>query len=198
MGNFNSGRSTSRRTTNDMRRLDVRKLQRLGHLEAGNSVSWQWKSGATVTHSAQIQAFDQHISITHACTRVAGELAQARYDIALEQTPCHLGGHRLWWRCPVPTCTRRAAILYGGNGAVFACRSCYNLNYRSQRETPADRRIRHLDKLRDRLGWQPGFLNGNGFKPPRMHWTTYWSLQRQHDDLVQLIAGDIRKKFRMK
>lgn len=196
MGNFNSGRSTSRRTTNDMRRLDVRKLQREGHLEAGNSLQWQWSHGdGEVIHRAQIQALTHHITISHAGKRVQGELAQVRYDIAMERTPCHLGGHRLWWRCPAIGCNRRVAILYGGNGAFFACRHCYNLNYSSQRQTPSDRHIHRLNQLRQRLGWQPGFANGKGSKPARMRWTTYWGLLRQHDELEFAVLIGLSQRY---
>lgn len=196
MGNFSSGRSTSRRTTNDMHRLDVRKLQREGHLEAGNSLQWQWSyGGGEVIHRAQIQAFRHHITISHAGKRVQGELAQDRYDIAMERTPCNLGGHRLWWCCPAIGCNRRVAILYGGNGAIFACRHCYNLNYRSQRESLADRSISRLNKLRQRLGWLPGGLNAKGGKPTRMRWQTYWRLERQHDDLLLTVLSNLSQRY---
>lgn len=197
MGNFNSGRSTNRRTTNDMRRLDIRKLQREGHLEAGNSLQWQWSCGedGEVIHRAQIQAFIHHVAISHAGKRVQGELTQTHYEIGIERTPCNLGGHCLWWLCPVGGCHRRVAILYGSNGAIFACRHCYNLNYRSQRETPADRQTRRLNKLRQRLGWEPGFLNGKGSKPARMRWATYWSLLRQHDELEFAVLSGLSQRY---
>lgn len=197
MGNFNSGRTTSRRTTNDMRRLDVRKLQREGHLEAGNTLQWQWSNGGgQVIHSAQIQVFAYHITISLPGKHVQGELAQDRDEIAMERTPCHLGGHRLWWRCPAIGCNRRVAILYGGNGAIFACRHCYNLNYPSQRKTPADRNIHKLNQLRQRLGWQPGFANGKGSKPARMRWATYWGLLRKHDELEFAVLSGLSLRYR--
>lgn len=196
MGNFNSGRSTSRRTTNDMRRLDVRKLQREGQLLAGNNLSWQWSyDHGTVIHSAQIQVFTHHITISHAGKRVQGKLAQERYDIGIERTPCNLGGHRLWWRCPAIGCDRRVAILYGGNGSIFACRHCYKLNYSSQRKTPADRQIHRLNQLRQRLGWQPGFINGIGSKPARMRWTTYGGLLRQHNELEFAVLSGLSQRY---
>lgn len=50
------------------------------------------------------------------------------------------------------------------------------------------------DKLRDRLGWEAGILNGNGGKPKGMHWQTFERFQAQHDGLVhQSLAGAMAK-----
>ena len=195
MGNYNSGQRTNRRTTADMRRLDVRKLQKAGMLVAGQSNGWRWwQGGGQTLHEAQIEAYPDHVSIAHACTRVAGE--QGSYRIGIERTACHLGGHRVWWRCPAAGCSRRVAVLYGCNGAIFACRHCYRLNYKCQRETDSNRLIRRLDKLRGRLGWQPGFGNGDKGKPHRMRWPTYWRLVQEHDQLEQAILLSAIRRFR--
>ena len=76
------------------------------------------------------------------------------------RTPCNLGGSRAWFICPAVGCGRRVAILYGGG--IFACRHCYQLAYASAREDVCDRAARRADRLRARLGWEPGILNGNG------------------------------------
>ena len=79
-------------------------------------------------------------------------------------------------------------MLYGG--AVFACRQCQRLAYASQREAPDDRACRRADKLRDRLGWEAGILNGEGNKPKGMHWLTYERLKARHNEHVnQSLAG---------
>lgn len=38
-----------------------------------------------------------------------------------------------------------------------------------------------MDKIREKLNWEPGFLNGNGCKPKGMHWKTFEHLQKEHD-----------------
>lgn len=73
------------------------------------------------------------------------------------------------------------AILYGGS--VYACRHCHQLAYESQRETSSDRAIRRADAIRDRLKWEPGILNPDGWKPKGMHWRTFWRLKADHDQL---------------
>ena len=80
------------------------------------------------------------------------------------------------------------AVLFGGR--IFACRQCHALAYRSQREADDDRLTRRADTIRRRLGWVPGILNGNGWKPKDMHWRTFERLQREHDAHVNAaIAG---------
>ena len=71
--------------------------------------------------------------------------------------------------CPAAGCGRRVAILYGGG--IFACRHCHQLAYFSSREDAGDRAARRrAERLRARLGWEPGILNGEGGKPKWMRW----------------------------
>ena len=80
-------------------------------------------------------------------------------------------------------------ILYIGKAP--ACRHCYRLAYRSERETLDDRATRQSDKLRDRLGWIPGILHGNGPKPKGMHWRTFERLQARHDAYVAVSLAEM-------
>ena len=56
--------------------------------------------------------------------------------------------------------------------------------YASSREDAGDRATRHADRLRARLGWEPGILNGEGDKPKSMRWRTFERLAAKHDALV--------------
>jgi hypothetical protein len=108
---------------------------------------------------------------------------------ALDATPCTYGGVRYWFRCPAVGCGRRVAILHGA-GKYFACRHCYRLAYASQRENAGDRAARRGDKIRARLQWEPGILNGEGDKPKGMRWRTFERLTTQHDVFVgKSLAG---------
>jgi hypothetical protein len=86
----------------------------------------------------------------------------------------HLPGGRLW--------TARGNPLRGGG--IFACRHCYRLAYPSAREDLCDRAARRADRLRARLGWEPGILKGNGGKPKWMRWRTFERLAAEHDKFV--------------
>ena len=112
------------------------------------------------------------------------------YAVWLDWTPCTYGGQRAWWRCPAVRCGRRVAVLFGGR--VFACRQCHELTYRSQREAPDDRATRRAEKLRDRLGWEAGILNGNGWKPK---WRLFKRLQHEHDAHVNAALAGMAAKL---
>ena len=85
-------------------------------------------------------------------------------------------------------CGRRVAILYGGG--IFACRHCYRLVYPSQRERADDRALRQAGRIRTRLGWEPGTLNGDGGKPKGMRWRTFHCLSAEHEAFVRAsLAG---------
>ena len=89
------------------------------------------------------------------------------------------------------------AIFYGD--AIFACRHCYWLAYACQRETADDHAARRADRIRARLGWEPGILNGRGWKPKRMRWGTFERLTAEHDAFVNesLAAVALRLGIRM-
>lgn len=87
------------------------------------------------------------------------------------------------------------AILFGGQ--VFACRQCHQLTYASTRENIDDRATRKADRIREKLGWEPGILNANGTKPKGMHWKTFQRLQLKHDVLVNQALTEILKQLRL-
>ena len=110
------------------------------------------------------------------------------YPVYLAWSGCNYGGQRAWWLCPAVGCGRRVAVLYGGK--VYACRHCHKLAYRTQRQQADDRATSKADKIRKRLGWDAGILNGNGGKPKGMHWRTFVRLQAVHNTHVnQALAG---------
>src|SRR3954463_13833926 len=71
-------------------------------------------------------------------------------------TPCRFGGRRPYFLCPGADCGRTGSMLYSV-GAGFLCRHCHQLVFRSQRQNELDRIIRRADKLRVRLGGEPGW-----------------------------------------
>lgn len=178
MGGAFSGRRDGGPCTDEFLRLDVRRLQRDGYLRPGMSYGWQWGGKRTV--NMRVEA--DRIRLTYRARQFGGEWQDMDYPVRLERTPCNYGGVRVWFRCPVIRCGRRAAVLYGGR--IFACRQCHRLGYRCQRESDDDQLARRIGKIRARLGWEPGFLNGRGGKPKGLHWRTFWRLRREHDDSV--------------
>jgi len=188
MGGFNSGRHGGKTCTADKLALDVRRLQRDGFLRSGLSFGWHWTLRGEKVGNIDIRTDADRVSLNYRQRTNGGEWVDMNYPVRLAWTPCNYGGQRAWWLCPAVGCGRRVAVLYGG--AVFACRHCHRLAYRSQREAPDDRATRRADKLRDRLGWEAGILNGEGWKPKGMHWRTYGRMKASHDaHVMQALAG---------
>ena len=196
MGGYGSGRHSGGRCTDDMRALDVRKIKRSGYLTPGGWFLWQWTRNGEKTASIQLQVKADSVVLAYrnrSPNHNDGEWEPLKYTVSLDWTPCTLGGQRVWWQCPAVGCGRRVAVLYGGR--IFACRRCYRLAYRSQREADDDRATRRAEKLRSRLEWRPGILNGNGWKPKGMHWSTFERLQREHDAHVNAALAVMAAKL---
>jgi hypothetical protein len=84
------------------------------------------------------------------------------YKTRLVFTPCHFGGRRWWFICPLVkdgrACNRRVGVLYLAGGKYFGCRHCYNLTYKSSKESHCfDRLFRDMGKS---MGI-PGFMVKN-------------------------------------
>lgn len=178
MGGWGSGRRSSKRTTDDMLRLDVRWLQRDGLLMPGLIKTLTWSRDGQKTGSIQISADGRIVRLVYQAQRTGGEAQQMDYPVRLAWTKCTLGGERAWFCCPAQGCGRRVAILYGGS--VFACRHCHRLVYESQRERFPDRHALQVERVRKKLGWTQGAFISNYEKPKGMHWQTYNRLKTEH------------------
>lgn len=195
MGGMNSGRRNQggKRTTEDCRSLDVRQLQRDGLLTNENSFGWSWTRNGEKMASIQVKVKDNRVILDYRHQSNGSEWKNQNYPILLEWTPCNYGGLRAWFKCPASGCGRRVAKLHIGSAGIFACRHCYQLAYACQRENSDDRATRQVEKIRERLGWLPGILNGHGIKPKGMHWQTYHRLVFEHDTFVNVSLAYMQK-----
>jgi hypothetical protein len=181
MGGPGSGRRWkfgAKSTTADYTSMDVRTWQRQGILRPGISFTSKWSRNSEVYASVDVRTEAQSVVLKYSHRRGDGERKAEEYPVQIEWTRCTYGGRRAWFLCPALGCGRRVAVLYGG--AIFACRHCYKLVYRCQREDSLFRAIRRGDKIRDRLGCKPGMLNGPGGKPKGMHLRTFLQHLRMH------------------
>ena len=196
MGGIGSGRhwQFGADTTEDYRSVDIRWLKREGILGLQGSRLLSWKRNGEVTGSINVRPEPGRIMFTYRHRSGGGDWQDESYPVHLDTTPCHLGGERHWFICPARGCSRRVAILYGG--AIFACRHCYRLAYPSQRERSGDRAARRADRIRDKLGWPGGILEGSGWgKPKGMHWRTYRRHCRKHDELSSRSVQDFIARY---
>ena len=192
MGGRGSGRCSSysgKPETRDSMPLDSRKITRKGLLVPGNSFSWQWLVNDRQVAGISIRVGFQCIVLSYRL-KSTGEVVEQR--VQTQTSPCHLGGQRHWFTCP--RCSKRVAVLYAP-GRYFACRGCGGLSYATQTEGAGDRASTKADKLRKRLGWEAGILNGEGGKPKGMHWKTYYWLKAEHDQLILISFHDMGRKF---
>lgn len=195
MGGRGSGRPAGyadRSTTEDSLPLDIRRLQRSGVLTPGRVCSWQWTVNDRVYASIQIRAVAWQVELNYTYTGHQQPAEVIHQTVMLEITPCTLGGHRRWFRCP--TCARRVAVIYGA-GRLFACRVCKGLPYACQSETDDDRAARRADRIRKQLGWMPGILNEPGLKPRGMHWRTFRRLVAEHDTWVAAALAGMGRRL---
>jgi len=175
MGGYGSGRRwSSKNTTSDYLRLDVRRLQQKGCLEPGSSFGWQWTRNEQPYANIQIRSQFDRIVLSYRHRRRSDDWQSEEYPVLLTQTPCHFGGVRQWFLCPARGCGRRVAVLYGGE--IFACRTCHQLAYESQREEPHNRALSRAQSLHVRLGGTGAVGDGLPPKPRGMHCTTYKNL----------------------
>lgn len=186
MGGFGSGSrgQVGRSTTSDLYALDVRQLQREKLLSANQNFGWSWSRNGEIIASIQIRTEADRVILNYRHKANGRDWVQMDYPVWLDWTACHYGGGRAWFRCPASGCGRRVAKLYIGRAGIFACRHCYRLAYASQRENAMDRTIRRAEKIRARLGWEPGVLNGSGWKPKWMRWATFWQAQEKVNALT--------------
>jgi len=195
-GSGNRWHYGAKSSTDDYRRLDVRRWAREGMLRPGYLGGWEWTRRGEVVASIQMRAEKDHVILMYWHRRGNEDWKDGQHSVRIERTPCNLGGSRAWFICPALGCGRRVAILYGGS--IFACRHCHRLAYASTREEAGDRAARRADRVRSRLGWEPGILNGNGWKPKGMHWKTFDRLTAEHDRLVNRSMRAIALKFRFR
>ncbi len=196
MGGWGSGQGQNgRKTTSDYRAIDVRRLQRDKLLAPRLSFTWNWTREGKTVASVQVHVRANSISLNYRHKNRTDDWRPMNYSVPIHWTDCALGGQRAWLRCPALGCGRRVALLYIGSAGIFACRHCYQLAYVSQRENCVDRGLRRADKIRVRLGWRPGVLNGEDDKPKGMHWRTYERLHAKHDAFANRALREFMRRL---
>ena len=196
MGGIGSGRrnQSGNCTTDEYRRLDVRRWQRDGFLAPGRTFGWEWTRNGETTASIQVRIDQGQAILSYRRRSSGGDWRHENYPVQLDWTPCTYGGQRAWFLCPANGCGKRVAVLYGGG--IFACRRCHRLAYPSQRETADDRAARRANTIRRRLGWPVGILNPRGGKPKGMRWRTFERLTAEHDAFVSSSLAGMSQRFR--
>jgi hypothetical protein len=184
MGGFGSGRwyrYGQARTTDEVKRLDVRELRKLGALPTSNFgafpvVAINWCIGDRPTWEVRYSLEGSRVTLRYGYCQ-GNALGQEVEDvIEFDRTSCNYGGERCWFLCP--RCGTRVAVLYLG-GVRFRCRHCYGLRYGSQNESPSDRLLRKARKIRTRINASRSLFEPVWQKPKGMHWKTFQRLREK-------------------
>lgn len=173
------GRSGASNLVEYCRHLDIRRLQADPFLSPGSCFRWQWRIQGRPFGSVDVQVGSGQMILIYYRLKSAQEWELTRQAVMLEATPGTYGGSRTWFLCPNAGCGRRVAILYAR--PYLACRHCCGLIYKSSCSTRADRLFEQAEKIRERLGWEPGVLSGHGGKPKWMRWKTFDRLVQRHE-----------------
>jgi len=138
---------TTRLAVEDCLMLNIDLIMRSGFFRHPPSDHlWiEWRSGETLLAKGSLQCLSTEDS--RYLLQLERPLPVARlidrfpqkFVFQLTESRCHYGGVRRWFVCPgfqggIP-CKRRVGRLYlPPKARVFACRSCYNLTYRSRQQ----------------------------------------------------------------
>jgi len=184
MGGFGSGRSngSGRSKVESGRSLDANRLHREGCLRAGWIGRWQWTSDGKKVAGIDLRAEHDRLNLDYRVRIGGGEWEDVGETVRIVRLPCRFGGTRPYFICPGVVngiaCGRRVAKLHGP-GRYFLCRHCYRLAHASQSEAAWDRTIRRANKIRQRLGGDPGMAAPFPAKPKGMWRRTYERLRER-------------------
>lgn len=195
MGGLGSGRpsGSGRDTVESCRSLDVNRLQKTGCLTPGSSGGWQWTRDGEKVAWIALRAEDDRLHLSYRVRIGGGEWEDTEEIVRIVRMPCRFGGARPYFICPGVvngvTCGRRVAKLHGP-GRYFLCRHCYRLGHASQNENAWDRAMRRANKIRQRLGGDPGMAAPFPDRPKGMWRRTYEWLGDQAFE-AEMVADEV-------
>lgn len=114
--------------------------------------NWCGEQTASIGVTVYMMDGEDHARFRYTNTcRSTGEETECDYKVRLVTTPCHLGGVRWWFICPLShngvPCGRRVGKLYCPPGSMYyGCRHCYNLSYESRNESHRGR-LAHMSRF---------------------------------------------------
>jgi len=184
MGGFGSGRpgGSGRDTVESCRSIDVNRLHKAGCLAPGWCGGWQWTHDGERVAWINLRAAADRLHLSYRVRISGGEWEDVEETVQIVRMPCRVGGSRPFLICPGvvngTSCGRRVAKLHGP-GRYFLCRHCYRLAHASQSEGGWDRALRRANKIRQRLGGDPGMAAPFPKKPKGMWRRTYERLREK-------------------
>lgn len=162
MGGLGSGRSGGggKVTAEACRWIDVNRLRKEGVLSVGWSGSWDWKRNGERVSSISMRGGEDLIVLFYRSRIGSEDWQDVEEPIPIRWMPCRYGGRRPYFVCPGivngVACRRQVVKLYCAR-RYYLCRHCYRLTHASRNEDRCDRALRRANKIRMRLGGEPGY-----------------------------------------
>lgn len=184
MGGVGSGRpsGSGRDTVEACRSLDVNRLHREGCLRSGRVGGWQWTRDGERVAWINLRADADRLHLTYRVRIGGGDWEDVAEAVRIVRITCRFGGSRPYFICPGVVngvvCGRRVVKLHG-SGRYFLCRHCCRLGHASQSEASWDRALRRANKIRQRLGGNPGMAAPFPTRPKGMWRRTYKRLRAE-------------------
>ena len=194
MGGRGSGshiRWSSHLTTSEVRRIDIRYMKKCGHLSPNTGGTLNWTSNGHPSGSIYFCVYSQELKLSYRYRDNDDVWHPLEQSVLFDRTPCHFGGHRLWFKCP--RCSRRIGILYGVQ-KLFLCRHCYQLPYTSQNQSYINRLIEQKHVLGKRIFAHYEMGEGWG-KKKGMHQKTFDRIHARYDRFERVLNNFIITKF---
>ncbi len=201
MGGSGSGtwcRWNKKTYTEEVKRIDIRYMNKRGFLKPGFNGSLSWSSRGEPSGNINFVAWETKMRLKYRYRINGGEWEPVEEDIQLDQTPCNYGGVRKWFICP--SCGQRVGLLYG-HGKYFRCRNCSGVTYASQSEGDLDRMCRKARRIRKRLDigvewWDADCLaDPIMMKPKGMHQKTFDRLRLAENGAQDMIGRLMVARF---
>lgn len=169
----------------DCRTLDIAKLRGAGVLVNGWSGGWEWSRNGERIASISIRGGVDRITLVYSWRQNGSAWQDVTEPVPISWRDCRYGGQRPYFRCPgvvsgVP-CSRTVTKLHCA-GQYYLCRACYRLTYASRGEDGIDRGLRRANRIRTKLGGEPGLDALFPRRPKGMWHRTY---QRHFEEVLQ-------------
>jgi len=192
MGGLGSGRLIRLNTKPTVERqtyIDIRWMRRQNGLIPGTKGTLNWSSHGNNRGAVDFEVTENCLILKYRHRRQNGTWKDVAQVVFFDQTPCNYGGHRKWFLCS--QCQSRVEILYGLLRAnkYFLCRDCHNLTYTSCNTHPRKRLFDKANKLKRKIGVDPGIMDSIPEIPKGMHHSTFYRIVHEIQKLEYL--GDL-------
>jgi hypothetical protein len=95
---------SKKREADRLTRIDIYWLRKMGMLKSWVSSTITWTHGFTGRENAigiDVSTKGKYIRLYYTQTEHSGDKKDFDYKISLTTTPCHYGGKRYWFLCPL-------------------------------------------------------------------------------------------------